>query len=309
MLQFPNNYFQDEIRNGFHIEAMMKCAWAAELEVLEVFREFCHKYNLTYYADYGTLLGAVRHKGFIPWDDDIDLCMLRPDYERFLSIANDKLPESYHVHSVYTNDLQEQPFARMVNAVTISYQPERLQKFHGCPYVVGLDIFPLDVLPEDKNKEKSMCQAYNRLFASAHECRERLDKVTESLPKLEKLCGIHFDRSKNIKNQILHAVCAVSSQYNDTDSPYMTHLDYHVIHRHYLRREWYRDTVFLPFENVTVPAPIDYADVLTAIYGADYMSPKCQPAHEYPFYQKQYNMLAEALMAGRTAESVAPDMF
>ena len=309
MLQFPNHYFQDEIRDDFHIEAMMKCAWAAELEVLEVFREFCEKHNLTYFADSGTLLGAVRHKGFIPWDDDIDIGMLRPDYERFLSIANEELPGSYHVHSVYSSDLYEQPFARMVNAVTISYQPERLQKFHGCPYVVGLDIFPMDVLPENKSAEKKMRQVFNKLFFSVKQCRDHLDKVTASLPELEQLCGMRFDRSKSIKNQLLHAADNVCRQYNDTDAPYMTHFAFHVSSPHYLRREWYRDTVLLPFENIMIPAPIDYTDVLIAHYGTDYMTPKYQPEHEYPFYQKQYNMLANALIAGKTAESVMPDIF
>ena len=309
MLQFPNNYFQDEIRDGFRIEAMMKCAWAAQLEVLEVFREFCEKHNLTYYADYGTLLGAVRHKGFIPWDDDIDLCMLRPDYERFLSIVNEELPESYHVHSIYSNELQEQPFARMVNAVTVSYQPERLQKFHGCPYVVGLDIFPMDVLPEDKSLEDDMCRTLNRLFSAVGLCREHLDKVTASLPELEKLCGMHFNPGKNIKNQLLRAFDIISSRYNSTDAPCMTLYAFHLGRPRYFHREWYRDTVLLPFENVTVPAPIDYDAALIALYGADYMIPNYQPGHEYPFYKKQYEMLAEALMSGKAAESVMPDIF
>ena len=309
MLQFPNNYFQDEVRDGFHIEAMMKCAWAAQLEVLEVFREFCQTHNLTYFADFGTLLGAVRHKGFIPWDDDIDICMMRPDYERFLSIANEELPESYHVHSAYDNDIHPQPFAVMVNAVTISYQPERLQKFHGCPYVVGLDIFPMDVLPEDKSQEEDMCQTIDKLFTAVKLCSEHPDKVAASLPELEQLCGIHFDRSKSIRNQLLRAFDVVSSQYNDTDAPHMTHFAFHLSRPRYLRREWYRDTVLLPFENVMVSAPIDYEAALIELYGADYMTPNYQPCHEYPFYKKQYEMLAEALMAGRMAESVAPDLF
>ena len=309
MLQFPNNYFQDEVRDGFRIEAMMKCAWAAQLEVLEVFRELCEKYNLTYYADYGTLLGAVRHKGFIPWDDDIDLCMLRPDYERFLSVANGELPEGFRILSIYHNDIQEQPFARVVNAATISYQPERLQKFHGCPYVVGLDIFPMDVLPKDKRLEDDMCQTLSRLSSSVKLCRENPIKVTASLPELEQLCGIHFDRSKNIKNQLLRAFDVVSGRYNNTDAPYITHFAFHIGRRRYFRQEWYHDTVLLPFENVTVPAPIDYEAALTALFGADYMTPICQPGHEYPFYKRQYDMLVEALVAGKTAESVAPDIF
>ena len=61
MANFPPNYFQGEIRDDFYIEPMMKCAWAAEIEVLEVVAEICNRHNIQYFADYGTLLGAVRH--------------------------------------------------------------------------------------------------------------------------------------------------------------------------------------------------------------------------------------------------------
>ena len=154
-----------------------------------------------------------------------------------------------------------------------------------------------------------MCRTYNALFAAVKECREHSEKVIRKLPELERLSGLHFDRRKNIKHQLLHAVGLVSSRYNNTNAPCMTHLVYHVGFHRYLRREWYRDVVWLPFENVRVPAPIDYDAALTALFAADYMTPNCTPGHEYPFYQKQYNMLAEALVAGRMAESVTPDLF
>ena len=92
MAIFPPNYFQGEIRDDFYTEPMMKCAWAAEIEVLEVVAEICNRHNIQYFADYGTLLGAVRHKGFIPWDDDIENSMFRSEYERFLKIAPAELP-------------------------------------------------------------------------------------------------------------------------------------------------------------------------------------------------------------------------
>ena len=81
----------------FIIEPMMKYAWAAEIEVLEVVAEICNRHNIQYFADYGTLLGAVRHKGFIPWDDDIDISMFRSDYERFLKIAPAELPSGWQI--------------------------------------------------------------------------------------------------------------------------------------------------------------------------------------------------------------------
>lgn len=309
MLQFPPNYFQDETRDNFHIEAMMKCAWGAQQEMLEILRELCQKHQITYFADWGTLLGAVRHEGYIPWDDDVDICMMRPDYERFLEIASHELPGECHAISEYSSDLHEMPFARMVNADTISYSAERLRQFHGFPYVVGLDVFPLDVLPEEKEAEETQCRLFTTLLGNVQQCREHLDEVTARLPELEQLCGLHFDRNKSVKNQLLRTITKVCTQYNDTDAPYMTNFTFHIKRHRYLRREWYRDTVWLPFDNVMVPAPIDYKAVLVELYGSDYMVPQIHNYHEYPFYQKQYNILVEALVAGRTAEGIKPDVF
>ena len=80
-------FFEKEIRCDYLIDERMKKIWAVELEMLQRFDEVCKKHGLTYWAFYGTLLGAVRHQGFVPWDDDIDLAMLRDDYERFQAVA------------------------------------------------------------------------------------------------------------------------------------------------------------------------------------------------------------------------------
>ena len=66
-MQFPHTYFEDEIREGFYITGAMKRAWAAQLEVLEEIDKVCKKHNIRWFADCGTLLGAVRHRGYIPW--------------------------------------------------------------------------------------------------------------------------------------------------------------------------------------------------------------------------------------------------
>ena len=72
-MEFPDSYFEDEVREGFYIPSLMKRAWAAQMEVLEIVGEICEKHHIRYFAEWGTLLGAVRHGGRIPWDDDIDI--------------------------------------------------------------------------------------------------------------------------------------------------------------------------------------------------------------------------------------------
>lgn len=92
------SFYKEEIRSGFLVTEKRKKVWAVELKMLEKLDEVCKKYNLTYYAYYGTLLGAVRHQGFIPWDDDIDINMQRKDIPAFLDRFRAKYGEKYWIH-------------------------------------------------------------------------------------------------------------------------------------------------------------------------------------------------------------------
>lgn len=102
MLGFADGFFQAEIRENFQVDVTMKTVWAAELEVLSEIAKVCERHGLTWYMAFGSLLGAVRHKGFIPWDDDIDICLKRDDYIQLLQYLPKELPEGYVVRSRYS---------------------------------------------------------------------------------------------------------------------------------------------------------------------------------------------------------------
>lgn len=154
MVYFPDNYFEKEIRNGFEVSSMMKRAWAGQIEVLSVIREICERHNILWFADYGTLLGAVRHKGFIPWDDDMDIGMTRDNLNNFIKYAKDELPDEYKLLCMDLEPQYDSLIVRVVNSTSVSMDKERLYKFHGCPYVLGIDIFPLDYLSRDEEERK-----------------------------------------------------------------------------------------------------------------------------------------------------------
>ena len=98
-MQFEREFFYDEVRDGFYIPGMMKRLWGAELTILSEVDRICKKHEIPYYADGGTLLGAVRDGQFIPWDDDIDIMMLREDYNRFVQVVQQELPEEMSLYS------------------------------------------------------------------------------------------------------------------------------------------------------------------------------------------------------------------
>lgn len=153
---FSDNFFQDETREGFLVEAEMKHAWAAELEVLAQIDKICAENGIMYYADSGTLLGAVRHKGFIPWDDDMDICMMRKDYIKFLSVASKGLPSSMKLLSIESSADWDEAFVRVVNDTKVDFTEEHLKEWHGCPWIVGVDIFPLDALPDNEEEKEAL---------------------------------------------------------------------------------------------------------------------------------------------------------
>ena len=90
---FPDSFFEEEVRNGVVINSDTKKVWAVQLSLALLLDRICKKYDLTYYMDFGTILGAVREKGFIPWDIDMDFCMMRKDYMKLLEVAPGEMPE------------------------------------------------------------------------------------------------------------------------------------------------------------------------------------------------------------------------
>jgi len=304
MLNFPKEFFLGETRDDFYVEPMMKCVWAAQLEVLAVIEQICNKYGIRYFAAWGTLLGAVRHKGFIPWDDDMDICMLREDFDRFLAVAEKELPDDYRFFSIDANRNWTQFFARIINAGSIDYSSQRLQKFHGCPYAVGIDIFPLDTVPEDPQLEDTFTAYFATLYQTGVNYEQISSDIDELIPDFEELYHIKIDKNGDIQHQLLKSAQLIAKSYQNSGSPILAELSSHINSKRFFRKEWYRDCIFLPFEYFELPVPIDYDAVLKALYG-DYMIPvRYTSGHDYPFYKKQQELFKQSLIESLTDGSI-----
>lgn len=294
-IQFENSFFEGEWREGFFVESEMKAAWAAEMKVLAEIDKVCRKHAIEYFVYAGTLLGAVRHKGFIPWDDDIDIAMKREDYMKFMSIASKELPASFFVNSIYENSEYINPFACVINHEYIDFSKEHLEQWYGCPWMVGVDVFPMDYLPEDEEEKDTLLiiiniirYTYTEICKRQTEGEELDEEISLGLDKIEELCNVKIKRDKTVSHQLAEMIDNLALSYRNESSDEMAVLFYAANNRRKIRKkEWYEKRIYLPFENIEVPVPYKYEQVLTSEYG-DWKTPVRGTAlHEYPFYKKQ----------------------
>lgn len=292
-LEFSADYFKTEVRDGFEIPAMMKRAWAAQMEVLHVVAGVCKNNGIRYFADGGTLLGAVRHKGMIPWDDDIDICVVREEYNRLIQVLPKALPHGFVVAGMYADSERLQkaafvPHLRVIADETLWNFNDYMRYFHGFPYQrVGIDIFPMDYISRDigiTNVQKQIIRLGIETLRDWNKLEEN-GMLDEYVNGFQKLCNVSFDNVNNVKNYMWKIIDKISSISYREEADYITNIFYWLDNDNYkMKKECYDYTIELPFENMNIVAPEMYDEVLRAEYG-DYMVPvKGAADHDYPFY-------------------------
>ncbi len=293
-MKFPDNYFEDEVREGFFITSMMKHCWAAQLQVLEDVDALCQKYNIKYYGDCGTLIGAVRHGGYIPWDDDLDICMLREDYELFLAHAHE-LPKFYSIMNWRETDDWIDAYSRIINSDSVRFDPEFLEYFHGFPYSAGLDLFVLDYMYEDSEQEEERRERAEMYMDVSNMAQVEVnDECKELIASIEEMCNVKIDLTHDVHKQLRTLAENALTEVKRKDASKVCFmaawLEYHSC---FWDKKYCDQIMRVPFENTTIPIPVAYDEILKAHYG-DYMKVnRSGGAHAYPGYSKQEKVLNE----------------
>ena len=247
-----------------------------ELEILKYFSNFCDEHKLRYFLSNGTLLGAIRHNGFIPWDDDIDVYMPRNDYMKFLHLVGSSLGPNYKLVTPYNSKKYLYTYAKLFDDRTVLVEfPETLK------YTIGvyIDIFPVDGLPDSeieinkhfKRTKKLISQ--NWLFIAQG---KRLTKETKLYKRmygylfvfLARLMGEKFYFNKLDK-------MARKYDFDKSEEVALTACGYGAVER--MKQSYFAKCQKVKFENNLFNAPIGYHEYLTSLYG-DYM--KLPPLEE-----------------------------
>lgn len=251
-ITLPAGFLEEEVRCGYTVSKQMKEVWAVELDLLNRFLQACDKYGLKCYADAGTLMGAARHKGFIPWDDDIDLVMFRGDYNRMIEIAKGgEFEAPYFFQTVYTDKGYPRGHAQFRNSQTTGILKSEYELKRPFNQGIFIDVFVLDGVPSSQfmlsitrrlhwllRGKKFFYHCSWPLFKFCFWLQElclRLNSVSRC-KKVAPL-GFIFETEKRIRDKSI-----------------------------------YDETMYLPFESLSIPVPYRYDEFLTHRFG-DWKTP------------------------------------
>lgn len=259
-----------------------------ELKCLKEIIHICEEENIEYFLIGGSTLGAVRHKGFIPWDDDIDIGMTRDNYEKFLKVAPNKLSEIYYLQTPYGKEKNNPYFyskVRINGTQFVEYCNRKVNMHHGC-YV---DVFPFDEVPD--NEEDNINQ-FNDIQKLIRKFNLKQTPDISAEPKKMRDCIkslirriIHFLFKFISYDKLVDDLQNTFTKYNGTNQEAYACLNFPERKKEYVKKEDLYPLLECEFEGIRIKIPHNYDTYLKTHYG-NYMElpPKEMQYGHKPFY-------------------------
>ena len=260
------------------------------LSLLLVFDKFCKKHNLEYFLSYGTLLGAIRHSGFIPWDDDIDVVMGREEYERFITLWMEEEKRGDRVGLLSPSDSSlSLCFAKLVDYNTSTFQNMFYTKKNAGVANVWIDIFPMDGTSSDVKKAKRHSAriapyTYFQILTNVYFKNIFLRILTFPI-----LVGFRIFRK-----HIMKTTEKIAKKFKYADSEYVGNFAYTFSQKsERFEKKLFEETTTVSFEGHDFPSVKDYDFYLKHLYG-DYMTPPKEGKREQHHLGIKFYLIDEA---------------
>ena len=260
------------------------------LDTMKAFIRLCDQYNFQYFGCGGTVIGAVRHHGLIPWDDDIDVYMPRKDYDRFINLKENLKGSNYGICTI-DDENYYLPYAKFYDTNTTIWETEDFS------FVIGvyIDIFPLDMCDYDIDEIRTMRSSYNSLIREYKQsvryytfdtllsfCKEKnYRKVAYYIRKFiinKCLIGPNYYRKR---------IHEFENGLKKREGDYLFHIYFtYDVEKEIFKKDWFKDYIEMPFEDFKIRIPKGYKEYLTQLFG-DYMTPppiEMQKSHHYHYF-------------------------
>lgn len=248
-----NNSFslEEETRCEFLVSEKRKKIWKTQMDMALEVKRICEKHHIKYFIIWGTLLGAVRHKGYIPWDDDFDIAFFRRDYNKFCKVARREIKEPLFLQDALSDPAYFTGYTRIRDSRTTGWiMRNPSPKYHNGIFI---DLYPLDVIPENKYVWQMQAFAIKTvlkgLITPDNKARKKGNTAYRALVYLHRLCCVMFDWMPNPKK--------VGTLYYPSE----------VEAGYWFYAKDAEKTLQIPFENTSFSAPAGYEGILRNVYG------------------------------------------
>lgn len=244
-------------------QALLKKIQFTQLEIMKNIDAVCKRHNIKYYLCAGTALGAIRHHGFIPWDDDLDIMLPREEYNRLLNALNIELSDQYWLQSYSTDEHYWQPFAKVRKTGTV-YKEKGMEKFDDSRCGVWVDIFPMDYAGDKGTFGLKWKRYWVKVISFTLRIREfHLNNSSFSrryAPAIMLLRCFPSSVLKRMQEKIMLGNKKKARNFVNLASTYEIDKETYPI-------AWFAEEIFTQFEDYVLPVPNGYEDYLKQLYG------------------------------------------